>query len=120
VAQWNITERTLYAKLVYYGPALGGKTTNLQVLHRVTDPDGRQKLVSINTADDRTLFFDLLPFDLGHLLGYKVALKVYTVPGQVRYDATRRAVLAGADGVVFVADSDGSRERDNRQKRGWG
>ncbi len=114
MAQWNLTDRTLYAKVVYYGPALGGKTTNLQVLHRVTDPDGRQQLVSVNTSDDRTLFFDLLPFDLGHVLGYRVALKVYTVPGQVRYDATRRAVLAGADGVVFVADSDGTRERDNR------
>lgn len=115
MAQWSLTDRTLYAKLVYYGPALGGKTTNLRVLHQVTDPDGRGELVSLNTANDRTLFFDLLPFDLGSLLGYKVALKLYTVPGQVRYDATRRAVLAGADAVVFVADSDGTRERDNRQ-----
>jgi CheY-like chemotaxis protein/signal recognition particle receptor subunit beta len=115
VAQWSLAERTLYAKLVYYGPALGGKTTNLKVLHNVTDPDGQGKLVSLNTANDRTLFFDLLPFDLGSLLGYKVALKLYTVPGQVRYDATRRAVLAGADAVVFVADSDPAREKDNRQ-----
>jgi len=115
VAQWSLVERTLYAKLVYYGPALGGKTTNLRVLHHETDPDRREKLVSVNTADDRTLFFDLLPFDLGSVLGYKVALKLYTVPGQVRYDATRRVVLAGADAVVFVADSDASRERDNRQ-----
>jgi signal transduction histidine kinase/signal recognition particle receptor subunit beta len=115
VAQWNRTDRMLYAKLVYYGPALGGKTTNLRVLHHVTDPNERERLVSVNTADDRTLFFDLLPFDLGSVLGYKVALKLYTVPGQVRYDATRRVVLAGADAVVFVADSDPSRERDNRQ-----
>ena len=115
MAQWSLADRTLYAKLVYYGPALGGKTTNLRVLHHVTDPDGRAKLVSVNTADDRTLFFDLLPFDLGSVLGYKVALKLYTVPGQVHYDATRRAVLAGADAVVFVADSDAARERDNRQ-----
>ncbi len=115
MAQWSVTDRTLYAKLVYYGPALGGKTTNLRVLHEVTDPEGREKLVSVNTADDRTLFFDLLPFELGSVLGYKVALKLYTVPGQVRYDATRRAVLAGADAVVFVADSDASREGDNRQ-----
>src|SRR4029079_7947238 len=115
MAQWNRTDRTLVAKLVYYGPALGGKTTNLRVLHRLTDPEGTQKLVSVNTADDRTLFFDLLPFDLGSVLGYKVAIKLYTVPGQVRYDATRRVVLAGADAVVFVADSDPARERDNRQ-----
>src|SRR5580765_488883 len=105
----------MYAKLVYYGPALGGKTTNLRMLHRLTDPDGMERLVSVNTADDRTLFFDLLPFELGSVLGYKVALKLYTVPGQVRYDATRRVVLSGADAVVFVADSDEARERDNRQ-----
>jgi hypothetical protein len=114
VAQWNRTDRTLVAKLVYYGPALGGKTTNLRVLHRMTDPEGTQKLVAVNTADDRTLFFDLLPFDLGSLLGYKVAIKLYTVPGQVRYDATRRVVLAGADAVVFVADSDPARAEDDR------
>lgn len=118
MAQWSLVERTLYAKLVYYGPALGGKTTNLRVLHSETDPERREKLVSVNTADDRTLFFDLLPFDLGSVLGYKVAVKLFTVPGQVRYDATRRVVLAGADAVVFVADSDPSRERDNRQA--WG
>jgi hypothetical protein len=115
VAQWSLVDRTLYGKLVYYGPALGGKTTNLRVLHNETDPERREKLVSVNTADDRTLFFDLLPFDLGTVLGYKVALKLYTVPGQVRYDATRRVVLAGTDAVVFVADSDPARERDNRQ-----
>ncbi|HVQ35059.1 MAG TPA: GTPase domain-containing protein, partial [Candidatus Bathyarchaeia archaeon] len=114
MAQWNRTDRTLVAKLVYYGPALGGKTTNLKVLHRLTDPEGTQKLVAVNTADDRTLFFDLLPFDLGSVLGYKVAIKLYTVPGQVRYDATRRVVLAGADAVVFVADSDPSRAADDR------
>jgi signal transduction histidine kinase/signal recognition particle receptor subunit beta len=114
VAQWNRTDRTLVAKLVYYGPALGGKTTNLRVLHRLTDPEGTQKLVSVNTADDRTLFFDLLPFELGSVLGYKVAIKLYTVPGQVRYDATRRIVLSGADAVVFVADSDPARAEDDR------
>ncbi|HEX4823412.1 MAG TPA: ATP-binding protein [Candidatus Polarisedimenticolaceae bacterium] len=114
MAQWNRAERTLYAKLVYYGPALGGKTTNLRVLHGLTDPDGKERLVSVETADDRTLFFDLLPFELGSVLGYRVAVKLYTVPGQVRYDTTRRLVLAGADAVVFVADSNPSRERENR------
>lgn len=114
MAQWSRSDRTLYAKVVYYGPALGGKTTNLQALHRITDPDGTQQVVSLNTADDRTLFFDLLPFDLGNILGYKVAMKLYTVPGQVRYDATRRVVLAGADAVVFVADSRRGREQENR------
>ena len=114
MAQWSLPDRTLFAKVVYYGPALGGKTTNLRMLHRLTDPDGRNKLVSLATADDRTLFFDLLPMALGNVLGYRVAIKLYTVPGQVRYDTTRRVVLAGADAVVFVADSDPARERDNR------
>jgi signal transduction histidine kinase/signal recognition particle receptor subunit beta len=114
VAQWRHADRTLCAKLVYYGPALGGKTTNLRSLHRITDPEGVETLLSVNTSADRTLFFDLLPFDLGTILGYKVALKVYTVPGQVRYDATRRVVLAGADAVVFVADSSRAVRGDNR------
>lgn len=114
MAQWSQAERTLYAKLVYYGPAVGGKTTNLKALHRLTDPAGATKLLSVNTADDRTLFFDLLPFELGTILGYRVALKLYTVPGQVRYEATRRTVLAGADAVVFVADSTRARAQDNR------
>lgn len=114
MAQWSLADRTLYAKLVYYGPAVGGKTTNLITLQRLTDPEGRTKLLSVNTADDRTLFFDLLPFELGTFLGYRVALKLYTVPGQVRYETTRRMVLAGADAVVFVADSVRSRAEDNR------
>ncbi|MDX1388743.1 MAG: ATP-binding protein, partial [Acidobacteriota bacterium] len=84
----------------------------LQSLHRITDPKETHQLLSVNTADDRTLFFDLLPFDLGTILGYKVAIKVYTVPGQVRYEATRRVVLAGADAVVFVADSSRDRKED--------
>jgi signal transduction histidine kinase/signal recognition particle receptor subunit beta len=114
LAQWSHADRTLYAKLVYYGPAMGGKTTNLQSLHRITDPESQHELLSVNTSDDRTLFFDLLPFNLGSILGYKVAMKIFTVPGQVRYDVTRRVVLAGADAVVFVADSARGREQDNR------
>ena len=114
MAQWNHSEKTLYAKLVYYGPAFGGKTTNLVTLHRLTDPAGAQRLLSVKTSGDRTLFFDLLPFELGHILGYQVAMKLYTVPGQVRYDTTRQVVLAGADAVVFVADSSTDRSEQNR------
>ena len=114
MAQWSHAEKTLVAKLVYYGPALGGKTTNLQALHQITDPRGTKKLVSLKTSDDRTLFFDLLPFDLGRIFGYTVTMKLFTVPGQVRYDATRRLVLAGADAVVFVADSSRPRREDCR------
>ncbi len=115
MAQWNRADRTLFAKLVYYGPAYGGKTTNLETLHRITDPDGAQPLLSVKTSEDRTLFFDLMPFDLGSILGYQVALKLYTVPGQVHYNATRKIVLSGVDAVVFVADSTAGRERDNRE-----
>lgn len=113
MAQWSRADRTLYTKLVYYGPAYGGKTTNLESLHRITDPDERSKLLSLSTANDRTLFFDLLPFDLGDILGYQVAMKVYTVPGQVRYDTTRQVVLGGADAIVFVADSSVDRREQN-------
>jgi len=114
MAQWSHKDRTLYAKVVYYGPAFGGKTTNLESLHRIADPDRTQQLLSVQTSDDRTLFFDLLPFDLGDILGYQVALKLYTVPGQVRYETTRQVVLSGADAVVFVADSCTGREEQNR------
>jgi hypothetical protein len=114
MAQWSGGSRTLFAKLVYYGPALGGKTTNLRALHRLVDPQATTKLLTIQTSDDRTLFFDLLPVEMGQILGHRVALKLYTVPGQVRYDATRRIVLAGADAVVFVADSSRAREAENR------
>jgi signal transduction histidine kinase/signal recognition particle receptor subunit beta len=114
MAQWSHGDKTLYAKLVYYGPAYGGKTTNLESLHRLTDPSGEQRLLSVKTSGDRTLFFDLLPFDLGKILGYQVGIKIYTVPGQVRYDTTRQIVLAGADAVVFVADSTSDREEQNR------
>jgi len=114
VAQWSHADKTLLTKVVYYGPAFGGKTTNLETLHRITDPQGVHKLLSIKTADDRTLFFDLLPFDLGEILGYQVGIKLYTVPGQVRYDTTRQMVLAGADAVVFVVDSSRQREEQDR------
>lgn len=103
--QFSTADKALYLKIVYYGPGLSGKTTNLETIHRITDPEGSQEMVSLRTREDRTLFFDLLPFDLGRLYGLNVRVKLYTVPGQIQYDTTRRQVLAGADGVVFVADS---------------
>ena len=102
-------------KIVYYGPALGGKTTCLKAIHRAIDPQRRTKLYSLNTASDRTLFFDLLSLDLGRIRGYRLMLQLYTVPGQVQYTATRKAVLSGADGVVFVADSQEDRAEANGQ-----
>jgi len=105
MVQFNFSERTIKAKVVYYGPAQSGKTTNLEQIHRLTDPSGQNRLISLNTAQDRTLFFDLLPFSLGTVAGYDFKVQLYTVPGQVQYNATRRVVLAGADAVVFVADS---------------
>jgi signal recognition particle receptor subunit beta len=105
MVQFNFSERTIKAKVVYYGPAQSGKTTNLEQIHKISDPAGTNRLISLNTAHDRTLFFDLLPFSLGAVAGYDFKIQLYTVPGQVQYNATRRVVLAGADAVVFVADS---------------
>src|SRR4051812_32186881 len=105
MVQFNFNERTIKAKVVYYGPAQSGKTTNLEQIHSRTDPGGTSRLISLNTAQDRTLFFDLLPFSLGAVSGYDFKIQLYTVPGQVQYNATRRVVLAGADAVVFVADA---------------
>src|SRR5437867_6477175 len=113
MVQFNFSERTIKAKVVYYGPAQSGKTTNLEQIHRLTDPEGANRLISLNTAQDRTLFFDLLPFSLGAVSGYDFKIQLYTVPGQVQYNATRRVVLAGADAVVFVADSRRSQLKEN-------
>ena len=113
MVQFNFSERTIKAKVVYYGPAQSGKTTNLEQIHRITDPEGANRLISLNTAQDRTLFFDLLPFSLGTVSGYDFKIQLYTVPGQVQYNATRRVVLAGADAVVFVADSQKTMAREN-------
>jgi signal transduction histidine kinase len=111
MVQFDNQNRQIKIKIVYYGPAVGGKTTSLQHIHRVTDPEQRTKLYSLNTANDRTLFFDLLSLNLGRIREFRLVLQIFTVPGQVQYDATRRTVLAGADGVVFVADS----QRHQRQ-----
>jgi hypothetical protein len=114
MVQFNFSERTIKAKVVYYGPAQSGKTTNLEQIHRLTDPSATNRLISLNTAQDRTLFFDLLPFSLGAVSGYDFKVQLYTVPGQVQYNATRRVVLAGADAVVFVADSRRSMSKENQ------
>ena len=101
----NHTSKQVTAKIVYYGTGLGGKTTNLQYIFSVTNPRARGELVSMETEIERTLFFDLLPINVGLLKGYQTKFQLYTVPGQVFYDSTRRLVLKGADGIVFVADS---------------
>ena len=101
----NYVAREINCKIVYYGPGLGGKTTNLQYIYGITSPENRGKLISLATETERTLFFDFLPLDLGQIRGYRTRFHLYTVPGQVFYDASRKLILRGVDGVVFVADS---------------
>jgi signal recognition particle receptor subunit beta len=101
----NYAKREINAKIVYYGPGLCGKTTNIKYVHEKLRPDTRGKLLSLATETDRTLFFDFLPVDLGEVKGYQTRFHLYTVPGQVFYNSTRKMVLKGADGIVFVADS---------------
>lgn len=103
--EFDETQNRMVLKLVYYGPAMSGKTTNLLRLHDLLAVEGRGELMVLDTTDDRTIFFDLLPFFLVAPSGLKIKVKIYTVPGQVKHDATRKAVLQRADGVVFVADS---------------
>ena len=105
----NYASREINCKLVYYGPGLCGKTTNLQYVYEKTNPNARGKLISLATETDRTLFFDFLPLDLGTVRGFKTRFHLYTVPGQVFYDASRKLILKGVDGVVFVADSQEAR-----------
>ncbi len=105
----DFASREINCKIVYYGPGLGGKTKNLQFLHERTCPSRRGQLVSLATATERTLFFDFLPLDVGSLKGFRTRLHLYSVPGQVFYDAARRALLNGVDGIVFVADSQAAR-----------
>ncbi len=101
----NYSSREINCKIVYYGPGLCGKTTNLQYIFQKTNPENRGKMISLATETERTLFFDFLPLALGSIRGFKVRFHLYTVPGQVFYDASRKLILRGADGVVFVADS---------------
>jgi len=105
MALFNYATKEITLKVVYYGPGLSGKTTNLQQLHSVLSPERRGKLLSLATEADRTLFFDFMPVELGKIKDFSIRFQLYTVPGQVRYNATRKLVLKGADGVVFVADS---------------
>lgn len=109
---WQL--RKLNLKIVYYGPALSGKTTNLEQVHRSVSPNRRSDLVSLKTNEDRTLYFDFLQLELGKIAGLTPQIHLYTVPGQAYYEASRRVVLRGADGVVFVADSSADRLRANK------
>ena len=115
MVQFNHAQREITLKVVYYGPALSGKTTNLQMIHQFLDAQSRGRLMSLDTADDRTLFFDLLPVFFKSKTGFKVKIKLYTVPGQIMHTSTRRIVLSGADGVVFVADSQRSEAKANNE-----
>jgi len=101
----NYSSREINCKIVYYGPGLCGKTTNLQFIYSKTNPDLKGKMISLATETERTLFFDFLPLALGQIRGFKTRFHLYTVPGQVFYDASRKLILKGVDGVVFVADS---------------
>ena len=109
----NYASKEINCKIVYYGPGLGGKTTNLQYIYGKTAPERKGKMISLATEADRTLFFDFLPLDLGSIRGFTTRFHLYTVPGQVFYDASRRLILKGVDGVVFVADSQKERMEAN-------
>jgi signal recognition particle receptor subunit beta len=109
----NWHSRELRLKIVYYGPAMSGKTTNLEQIHARIDPQHKSNLVSVKTSEERTLYFDFMQFELGKICGLTPNIQLYTVPGQEYYQASRRLVLRGADGIVFVADSDALRVNDN-------
>ncbi len=109
----NYASKEINCKIVYYGPGLGGKTTNLQFIYNKTSPEARGKMISLATETDRTLFFDFLPLDLGTIRGFTTRFHLYTVPGQVFYDASRKLILKGVDGVVFVSDSQVERMEAN-------
>lgn len=113
MAYINRLKREINCKIVYYGIGLCGKTTNLQYIYRTVRPEDVGKMVSVNTETERTLYFDLLPLDLGEFYGYRIRIHLYTVPGQVLYQQTRIAVLRNVDCVVFVADSQNSKLREN-------
>lgn len=111
----NYSSREINCKIVYYGPGLCGKTTNLQYIYKKTTPEQKGKLISLATETERTLFFDFLPLALGDIKGFRVRFHLYTVPGQVFYAASRKLILKGVDGVVFVADSQIERMEANME-----
>lgn len=111
----NHATKEITAKIVYYGPALSGKTTNLQYLHEVLDPKEKGKLLTISTNEDRTIFFDFMPIEAGEIKGFKLRFQLYTVPGQTYYEETRKRVLKGVDGIVFVADSQKEMTQANKE-----
>jgi signal recognition particle receptor subunit beta len=111
----NLREKIVQVKIVYYGPGRGGKTSNLEYINRKFSKQIQSEMVSLKTHGDRTLFFDFLPFDMGKIKGYELKIQLYTVPGQVKYNATRKLVLKGVDGLVFVADAqEAMREKNIR------
>jgi len=113
MVQINFANKEIQCKIVYYGPGMSGKTTNLEVVHKKAPTNSKGELTSIATEGDRTLFFDFMPLDLGNIAGIKTKFQLYTVPGQVYYNSTRKLVLQGVDGVVFVADSQAEKMEDN-------
>lgn len=109
----NYHTKEINCKIVYYGPGLGGKTTNIQYIYQKTNAGNKGQMVTLNTENERTLFFDFLPLDLGEIRGFKTRFHLYTVPGQVFYEASRKLILRGVDGIVFVADSQVERMEAN-------
>jgi hypothetical protein len=115
MANINYATKEIIIKIVYYGPGMSGKTTNLQVLHQMVPKDAASRMISLATEQDRTLYFDLLPISLGSVKGFNTKFQLYTVPGQVYYNTTRKLVLNGVDGVVFVADSQVGKMPENKE-----
>ena len=113
----NYSTKCIGCKIVYFGTSLGGKTTNIEYLHNCMNPETRGRLVSLKTQTERTLFFDFLPMDIGKIRGFDVKLNVYTIPGQVHYQASRRIILKDVDGVIFIADSQNERMEANIESR---
>src|ERR1700733_3485302 len=109
----NYNAKEIHCKIVYYGPSLGGKTTNIQWVYQKTATDQKSKLIALNTENERTLFFDFLPLFVGEIRGFTTKFHLYTVPGQVVYDASRKLILKGLDGIIFVADSQKERLEEN-------